>query len=115
MVERQTGRVSRRTVSAGINFAARLYKPPQKILHVSITLQKLFAIGCRSLVGPVILTERDEPFVERHVLKQRIVEQTRVLQLKLRSPVDDAFPFEVERGIQVHVALNEILNHFVKD
>ena len=61
------------------------------------------------------MTERDEPYVEPHVLKQRIVEQTRVVQLKLRTPVDDAFPFEVERGIQVHVVLNEILNHFVKD
>src|SRR5438093_6469890 len=109
MVERQAGRIGGRAVRAGINLASSFHKPPQEILHISITLQKLLLIGRRSLVRPMILTESDEPFVERHVLEQRIINETRVFQFKLWSAADNPFPLEVERGIQKHTPLHQVL------
>src|SRR5437870_13501513 len=114
MVQSEARRIRGRAVGSRINFAACPHKSAEEILDVSIAIQKLFAILSRPFVRPMILPKRDEALVERYVLEQRIVKDTRVVDFEIERAVDDSFPFEVEGGIQVHIALDEGRDHLIE-
>ena len=63
----------------------------------------------------MILAQREETFVDRHVLQQRIIKQACIIHFELGGALDNAFPLKIKRGVQVDVALDEVRHHFIKD